>query len=360
MITIYQSPTQPDQVSFAIRDLISGDLTGIRIAVAYATLAGCESLVGAIEEKLGVGASRGVSKLLVTSFDYGHTEPQAVSYWRDLLNGEVRIANVRRVQGNLSLTAGNTNFHPKVYLFDHPDRVAALIGSANLTRRTLSANTEAAFAERTADRPAVDGLWLSEWNSGAILTDLLLDEYQTNRNANPLPSVDSTIETPPAVAGALGIRLIDAINQGLDPSRYQCFWIQAGSMSSGGSRNQLELPRGGNRFFGFNYDTYADEHVDIGHPVLISHNLPWTDRSLTWHSGGGQNAMERLNLPTATQGGFEYGNMAILFRRIPGGFEFTAARWGTDRANAWMNASTAIGAAFHLGRTANTRMCGLF
>ena len=47
-------------------------------------------------------------------------------------------------------------------------------------------------------------------------------------------------------------------------------WIQAGSMTSGGSHNQLELPRGANVFFGFNYNTYDPQHVTIGEPVLTS------------------------------------------------------------------------------------------
>ena len=40
-------------------------------------------------------------------------------------------------------------------------------------------------------------------------------------------------------------------------------------------------------FFGFNYNRYDPEHVRIGQPVLISRGRRWTDRSLTWHAGGG-------------------------------------------------------------------------
>ena len=112
MPAIYQSPAHPEEVSFALRDLIHDDLSRIRVAVAYATRAGCERLVGAIEEKLGPRTLQVASKFLVTSFDFGHTEPEALSYWRDLPNSEIRIANVQRVQGNLSLVAANTNLIP--------------------------------------------------------------------------------------------------------------------------------------------------------------------------------------------------------------------------------------------------------
>ena len=360
MPAIYQSPAHPDEVSFALRDLIHDDLSRIRVAVAYATRAGCERLVGAIEEKLGPSALQVASKFLVTSFDFGHTEPEALSYWRDLPNSEIRIANVQRVQGNLSLVAANTNFHPKVYFFDHPNRVAALVGSANLTRRALTVNTEVAFAEATADLQAVDRVWSGSWDSGEALTDQLLSEYRVTRGNRSLPDFDLAIQASPPRYPGTGQRLLDAIEQGLDPLQFRCMWIQAGSMTSGGSRNQLELPRGANIFFGFNYNTYDPEHVTVGQPVLISRARRWTDRSLTWHAGGGQNAMERLNLPTMAQGGYDYVDTVILFRRTEHDFEFAVAQRGTDRSNAWFNASVSSGTLFRTGLAPNSRMCGLF
>ena len=360
MPVVYQSPTHPDEVSFALRDLVLDDLNRIRIAVAYATRAGCERLVDAIEEKLGPSALQVASKSLVTSFDFGHTEPEALSYWRSLPNSEIRIANVQRTQGNLSLVAANANFHPKVYFFDHPNRVAALVGSANLTRRALTVNTEVAFAEGTADLQAVDRVWAGSWDTAETLTDQLLGEYRITRGNRSLPDFDMAIQASPAPYPRTGQRLIDAIEEGLDPLQFRCMWIQAGSMTSGGSRNQLELPRGANMFFGFNYSRYDPEHVTIGQPVLMSRARRWTDRSLTWHAGGGQNAMERLNLPTVAQGGYNYANTVILFRRTQHEFEFAVAQRGADRSNAWLNASASSGTLFRTGLGTNSRMCGLF
>ena len=360
MPLIYQSPTSPDEVAFALRDLVRDDLCRIRVAVAYATRAGCERLVGAIEEKLGPNALQAASKLLVTSLDFGHTEPEALDYWRSLSNGEIRIANVQRVQGNLSLVSANANFHPKAYFFDHLNSVAALVGSANLTRRALTVNTEVAFAEGTADLQAVDRVWAGSWDSAETLTDQLLSEYRLTRGGRSLPDFDMAIQASPAPHPGIGQRLIDAIEEGLDPIQFQCMWIQAGSMTSGGSRNQLELPRGANRFFGYNYNRYAPEHVTVGQPVLTSRGRRWTDRTLTWHAGGGQNAMERLNLPTVSQGGYDYVDTVILFRRTQQDFEFAVAQWGVDQSNAWLNASASSGTLFRTGLGTNSRMCGLF
>ena len=358
---VFQNPTSPDQILFALRDLVDADLTGFRISVAYATRAGCENLASILEERLGEGALLAASKQLVTSFDFGHTDPEALRFWRDLPNSHIRVANVtRRLDGTLNLVPTTSNFHPKVYFFDHPDRVAALVGSANLTRRALSVNTEVANWEATADVVAVDRIWTGTWDSADALTDDLLEEYSAHQPDRLVPDLDFGIEGPQIQLPVTGYRLIDAIDQGLDPLQFQCMWVQAGSMSSGGSQNQLELPRGANRFFGFNYDAYEPEHLTIGAPVLISRAHQWIDRSLTWHAGGGQNAMERLNLPTLAQGGFNYVHTAILFRRTLQGFEFTVAPWGTDRANGWLNASAASGTLFRTGAAANSRLCGFF
>ena len=359
MPIIYQSPAHPEQISFGLTDLIGERLSRVRIAVAYATQAGCDRFLGAMRDKLGAHVSSDLPKLLVTSLDFGHTEPEALRYWRDLPNGEVKIANVHRVHGHLSMEAGNTNFHPKVYLFDYPYRVAAFVGSANLTRRALSVNTESAISDPMADRQTISRLWNGTWDSSEILTDLLLGEYRLARRNRAAADLDLAINYAQPMPAGDGRRLIDAIEQGVDPSQYECLWIQAGSMSSGGSRNQLELPRGANRFFGFHYDMYEDEHETIGHPVLISGARTWIDRTLTWHAGGGQNAMERLNLPTVAQGGYQYAGMTILFRRTQQGFEFTVSQWGSDRSNSWVRASAANSALFRTGRTVTSRMCGL-
>ena len=361
MPMVFQSPTSPDQILFALKDLVDADLTGLRISVAYATRPGCENLVSVLAERLGIGALLAASKRLITSFDFGHTDPEALRFWRGLPNSDLRVANVtRRLDGILNLVPTTSNFHPKVYFFDHPNRVAALVGSANLTRRALSVNTEVANWEATADVVVVDRIWTGSWDSADVLTDDLLEEYSAHQPDRPVPDLDSGIEGPQIQLPVTGHRLIDAIDQGLDPVEFQCMWVQAGLMSSGGSQNQLELPRGANRFFGFNYDAYEPDHLTIGAPVLISRAHQWTDRSLTWHAGGGQNAMERLNLPTLAQGGFNYVHTAILFRRTLQGFEFTVAPWGTDRANGWLNASAASETLFRTGAAANSRLCGLF
>ena len=125
-------------------------------------------------------------------------------------------------------------------------------------------------------------------------------------------------------------------------------------MSSGGSGNQLELPRGANRFFGFDFDDYGDSHEVIGYPAITAAGRRWDDRPLTWH---GNNKMERINLPTRAKGGFLYANAAILFRRHVRGFELVVAPWNHGRAIAWRQASANSARVYRLGGL-SSRVCG--
>jgi hypothetical protein len=118
----------------------------------------------------------------------------------------------------------------------------------------------------------------------------------------------------------------------------------------------LELPRGANRFFNFNHTNYGEAHITIGHPTLTLRRQSWTNRPLTWH---GNNKMERINLPTQAQGGFDYQNTVVLFRRHALGYEINVLPWDDDGAVAWRGASDTLRTVFRLGERGE-RICGLF
>ncbi len=166
---------------------------------------------------------------------------------------------------------------------------------------------------------AIDAVLDEAWNeivdTAIPLTDALLRDYETRRRR--VPKMD---EDPPTTHVALPAPSTlpvfgDEVSSGsLDPASYAGFWVEAGILS-GGSRNQLELPRHANEFFGFREAIYADDQHTIGMPTLSARGRIWGDRKLTWH---GHNRMERLNLPTAFQGGFsDYGGP--LFSFVAGG-----------------------------------------
>ena len=167
--------------------------------------------------------------------------------------------------------------------------------------------------------------------------------------------VQSVAAPPPLPPEAIPFFRDQVESGSVDPAQFGAMWVQVLGLQ-GGSTNQLELPRGGCRFFGLHFDHYEIKtKVTIGKLTLRSGLSTWQDRLLTWH---GHNQMERMNLPTKPQGGFDYGNTAIMFRRLDdGSFELIVTPWESDLAYAWRQASAQRNTLFRLGRA--ERVVGL-
>src|SRR3546814_1902609 len=77
--------------------------------------------------------------------------PQALQHWRGLANATVLVSGAQRLaQGSLMPLRA---FHPKLYVFGtDPQTCCTLVGSANLTSRGFSVNTEAAWAQQGVPR----------------------------------------------------------------------------------------------------------------------------------------------------------------------------------------------------------------
>ena len=290
------------------------------------------------------------------SLDYGITEPEALRYLAGLPESTVRIASPD-VVGIRGQTPRNA-FHPKLYLFEAAVETGYVVGSANLTESALISNTEVVAAGREAlHARRWDSVWTAVAQEASPLTTELLEEYQEVRERPGRPPVElETLPEPPDIDARRQPVFREAVAAGLTPENFTHFWIEAGSMSSSGSHSQLELPRSGNRFFGYDHRDYGPEHVTIGHPLLTLGHLRWGDRPLTWH---GNNRMERLNLPTPARGGLDYRYTAVLFRRQGDGFEIHVLPWDDSGAVAWRAASVSLRLVLRVGERGN-RICGLF
>lgn len=347
MAVILQRPTLPTQILFALKSLAGKSTTEFRTAVAYTTLSGCKTLLPELENRTGSTRWRGIPKTVLTSFDFGLTEPAALKY----------LLAIPRCRVHIATRSGGGVFHPKLYLFSADSRRDLLIGSANLTRSALTVNTEAALLEQSADQATVDAQWNELLASSVSLTPERLREYDAQWRRRPPPfNPDPPVPPLPTPAPGQLTSLEDATASGqVDPLQFENFWVQA-SMS-GGSRSQLELPRGGYRFFfDFRFTHYDSGQHTIGEPPIIVGSRRFTDRKLTWH---GHNRMERMNLPTATQGGPSYIGTAVLFRRTASGFELHVTPWNSPLAITWRNASLATGTVFRIGGGGSSRLCGL-
>lgn len=351
---IYQSLTTPGTVLQALIDATGTDTVEYRAAVAYVTGDGARRLTEGLAEKLGP-AWTGVQKVIVTCFDFGSTDLAALDLLRNEHNFEVRIANLQ--PGGAVALIGQSSFHPKVYLaYGSGDDVTAVIGSANLGRRALTVNTEV-VTTTTISRSDADAMWSKFVDSSVVLTDELAAAYTASRPVKL--TAPRRVEPPvptPVEPTALPVFRDVVVSGSVVPADYEALWVEIGE-PSGGSGNQLELPRRAQRFFGYNFDEYDDEHHVIGEPVLRRPPDASWSRPLTWH---GHNKMERINLPTLAQGGVEYAHRVVLFRRLAdSSFELAVADLDSSSAIDWRDESSALGTIYRFG-PGSPRRCGLF
>lgn len=360
-VLIIQNAMEPASIRNAIVDLITPDLTGLKIASAYVTTSGCELLFDAVKNIIGHDQFNAIPKTLITSIDYGLTEPKALQYWHGLSNSEVFISGEKALSKNSLLPA--KAFHPKLYAFNKENSsYNVLIGSANLTGRGLSVNTEAAWKQYDISIEEIDLAFSLIRHETTPLTDEILAAYSGLRQKQPPPpgiKEETQPVAPPTDIYSPQLKefRLEIESGAINPASFKAMWVH-GEGFQGGSRNQLELPRGGHRFFNFHYADYDfPKKATIGNPILKSGLKVWSDRLLTWH---GNYKMERLNLPTEAQNGFNYANTAVMFRRLEdGAFELIVAPWDSDLANSWKQGSAQRNTIYRLGRVATNRVVGL-
>jgi len=339
------------------------NVTELRIAVAYMTGSGLATLIPPLVQRMGDYVWKRIPKIFIMSFDFGHTEPTALTAATSLPASSVRIANLG-ANGRIALFPPAAAFHAKMYMFCKGDVRTAFVGSANLSRRALSINTEVGAVISVANRDGMDAVWTAILAGSLPLDVALLESYTELRSrysSEMTPPLDEPV--PPEVGPRREDLTIfgEAVQAGhVAPESFNGFWVEAGSMSSSGSHAQLELPRRSNRFFGYEFRRYDGSQRPIGDVILTFGSGTWP-RSLAWH---GDNGMERINLPTPTMVSeanglaVDYRGTAILFRRRTEGFEVHVAPWDGDEARAWRNESAAAGRTYRLGGE-SPRLCGL-
>ncbi len=347
---IIQTERYPAEIRNAIIDSLKKDVSELRICSAYITLSGSKIFRDCCDRFFTKYEFESLPKKVITSFDYGLTDPNAIRFWGNLPATEIRVARPDMIiKGSLTPDAA---FHPKMYVFCFPNGLGTVLtGSANMTGRGLTINTETVWLQQNVPRSEIDRVWNLALLNTEPVDDLLLTSYETLRGKIP-PSphhIDTGPVSKPVIPASPVLSVFpESISTGvLMPESYDQMWVQVAQLQ-GGSGNQLELPRGAHRFFGYQFNKYEISNVvHIGQPVLVSGSHTWTDRPLTWH---GDNGMERINLPTAAQGGFKYDNSAVLFRRLRGNhFEIDVVAWDSDLARAWLNASKNISKLYRLG-----------
>ena len=121
-------------------------------------------------------------------------------------------------------------------------------------------NAEAAWSQPHVPSAHVDTAFSRTRHETVELSNNLLAAYEALRQQQPPPPEigpeTEPVEPPAPVLGAQLTLFRTAIETGaLNPADYDTMWIQ-GEGLQGGSRNQLELPRGAHTFFGFQFNQY--------------------------------------------------------------------------------------------------------
>lgn len=353
---IVQNELRPNEIQNALFDLMRDGMSRVRVCSAYMSITGSKLLFDGIRRAAPHGDHEGVIKVIVTSLDYGLTDPAALRFWNDLANSHVLVSGVSLLERETLVP--EAAFHPKFYLFDRPDgTVASLVGSANLTNRGLTINSEVAWFEKGHNQAEqINAAWDAAVEPAVPMTPEILEQYQALRGKIPKERFPEELEPIPVPAVGPRGRYRPFREAVADPAVYNQLWVQSRGMQ-GGAGTQLELPRGAHRFFGATYDDYELERVNrIAEPVLVSGQRMWDDRPLTWH---GDNAMERINLPSRAMGGFRYENSLILSRRIAANtFELRVYPWDSDSAWVYVEASRRAELLYRVGINSN-RLAGL-
>lgn len=352
---IVQNELRPGEIQNALFDLMRNGIETVRVCSAYMSMSGSEMLFDGISRCAANGRHEDVRKTIVTSLDFGLTEPAALEFWLDTSNCTVLVAGAARLlEGSL---IPRTAFHTKFYIVGGPNgRLGSLVGSANLTNRGMTINSEVAWLKLRHEHPArVNSAWDAAVQPAVPLTAEIVERYSALRERIAIDYPTEELEPVPQPEIGPIRRYAPFADADVEPTTFSQMWIQSRGLQ-GGAGTQLELPRGAHRFFGATYEGYDFSRVEhIAEPVLVSGRRTWRDRPLTWH---GDNAMERINLPSLAMGGFAYENSMILFRRIAANtFELRVHPWDSDPARACLEASRRAELVFRVGRNSN-RLAG--
>ncbi|MEX2498330.1 MAG: phospholipase D-like domain-containing protein [Wenzhouxiangellaceae bacterium] len=357
---VYQSPQFPNRILSALSDLMGPDVTAIKVCAAYTSLGGSNLFMNQVNTRINKSKDDHIPISLITSLDYGITEPAALKCWHKYAFSDVYIRGEELLKNN-NLIPESSAFHPKMYIFERGNNdetsVCTLVGSANLTTRGLTVNSEIAWQSKSSVTSEVNDCWAGVMSSVVPLSTNILETYSklhTNRYRSPTEAENEPVNEPRS-SDADGL----FAESGIDPLDYEVLWVQTRNMS-GGAASQAEMPRGAYRFFaGVDPDhNTTNNQVQVLKEIEIRLNGHiYSDKRVTWHPNNG---MERLNLPSHNRTGIHLENSMILLRRIDGmTYELSVLPWESDIARAICAATEIHKKLFHVAKNKTDRLCGL-
>lgn len=270
---LLQSPSNSNVMYTALSQLATdAAYSRVRTALAFASRGGVSLLVASLTAR-----TTPLSTSIVVGLDGYITEPRAIELLMAQFPGRVRCFESPEPE---------TMFHAKTYCFDDEQpsgQVALLIGSSNLSSAGLIKNREGGLLLRldahevNPARGVWDSWWHQIWTAANPATPALIARYATRFRRS---------SRPPAPDRKSGGRE----EQGqTDIGTATELWL--GVQVTGGSSNQLEVPRDVVSFFQIDPNDQGGR-LDL---VFIGAGTTWTKSFMAYYVA---NSMWRINLDT--------------------------------------------------------------
>lgn len=277
---------------------------------AYATQSGAT----AFDLTFGSNFWKDVPSRWLFGIDYGRTEPQALRFMIKRMNAEIRIhdgAWIVEKDGFLP----RHDFHMKTGFLINPkeSRFGMVVGSGNFSSNGLRQAIECGASFRAETKTEFKKTFHSAFKTAETLWE----------NATPVQDILDVYEARWKESGILeAVKLDDPLP---DYDKVETFWIEAGyvTRNRGPDRpgNQIDMPRGMNRYFGFNAPDNLSKNSRIGNVTFE----PPTGGSVSRNLRLGDNMMEKITLPIPETHGFDvYDGKIIVFSPRNGRFQMRA------------------------------------
>ena len=257
---------------------------------AYATQSG----VALFEQELGDSFWNTVDSRWVFGIDYGRTQPQALRKISSHKNVDIRVYDGQWVVDQEGFIP-RRDFHTKIAFMLGKGSGGLIVGSGNFSSNGLCRSVEAGVSVHAIDA-------LSFQTSIAPALNLAESLWQ---NSTPLAEILDLYEE----------RWVDSFNNYVS-TQAEIFWIEAGYVTKNRGAmhpgNQIDLPRGMSKYFGFNPPEGLPANSVIGEIVFLTPNGEMIAKNLRL----GNNLMEKVTLPIPETHGFNiYDGKVIVFQR---------------------------------------------
>lgn len=277
---------------------------------AYATQSG----VVAFDLVLGGGFWNDVPSRWLFGIDYGRTQPQALRSMIEKPNAEVRIYDgAWLVEKDGFLPRRDFHMKTSFLINKNETRFGMVVGSGNFSSNGLRHAAECGASFRTSIKMEFKKTFCSAfkaaetlWNAATPAQDII-EAYEHKWKSSEVIEAGGFNDPAP------------------DYDEVEAFWIEAGyvTRNRGADRpgNQIDMPRGMSRYFGFNAPDDLPINSVIGNVTfeppsgdLVSNNLRL-----------GNNKMEKISLPIPEKHGFDmYDGKVLIFSPGSGRFRMWA------------------------------------